>query len=80
MYPRTATVLRTAYLGKRFVNHLRFMDFSVLPGRLAYGLSKAGVVKFCQQRFTRRAPKPDAKHYRRAEIAPRIPIAEVEAS
>jgi radical SAM superfamily enzyme YgiQ (UPF0313 family) len=80
MYPKTAAVLRTTYLGKRFVNHLRFMDFSVLPGQMAYTLSKAGVVKFCQQRFTRRAPKPDAKQYRRADIAPRIPLAEVEAS
>ena len=35
-YPMLGTLLRTLYLSKRVVEHLRFMDFSIIPGWSGY--------------------------------------------
>jgi radical SAM superfamily enzyme YgiQ (UPF0313 family) len=39
---------------KRGLSHVRFMDFSVLPGRLGYWLWKIGLVRFWQKHFVRK--------------------------
>jgi anaerobic magnesium-protoporphyrin IX monomethyl ester cyclase len=39
---------------KRGLSHLRFMDFSVLPGRWGYVLWKTGLVEFWQKHFLKR--------------------------
>jgi len=78
MYPRLGTALRMAYLAKRAIGHMRFIDFSVLPGRTGYVLWKLGIIGFLQKHFTRRPPtKPEKGSFRRSEVASRIPIAEV---
>ena len=52
-YPILFTSVRVAYLMKRAINHLRFMDFSVIPGKTGYFLWKFGVIKFWQRFFLR---------------------------
>ena len=37
------------YLVKRAFNHLRFMDFSLLPGRVGHVLWKLGIIRFWQR-------------------------------
>ena len=39
---------------KRGLSHLRFMDFSVLPGRWGYFFWKIGLVQFWQKHFVKR--------------------------
>ncbi len=39
---------------KRGLSHVRFMDFSVLPGRMGYWLWKIGLVRFWQKHFVRK--------------------------
>jgi radical SAM superfamily enzyme YgiQ (UPF0313 family) len=78
LYPRLGATLRTLYLAKRGVNHLRFMDFSVLPGRTAYLMWRVKLVGVCQRRFITRPPRPGPRQGRRSEIAARIPVVEVE--
>jgi anaerobic magnesium-protoporphyrin IX monomethyl ester cyclase len=79
MYPRLGTLLRTIYVGHRALGHLRFMDFSVLPGRTGYVLWRLGIVGFCQKHFTRRPPRPKPEKHKRVDVAARIPVVEVEA-
>jgi radical SAM superfamily enzyme YgiQ (UPF0313 family) len=54
-YPNLIMIARAFYLSKRAFSHLRFMDFSVLPGKVGYVLWKIGVIKFwhhfCVQRY-----------------------------
>ncbi|HEX2047748.1 MAG TPA: radical SAM protein [Acidimicrobiales bacterium] len=76
MYPRLGTVLRSIYLGKRAIEHLRFADVSVLPGRSGYLLWRLGIVGALQRRFTKRPPRPEAKKYRAADVAARLPVTE----
>ena len=45
-YPILFMFVRTLYYIKRAFDHLRFMDFSVLPGKPGYFLLKLGVIKF----------------------------------
>ena len=45
-YPILFMFVRTLYYIKRAFDHLRFMDFSVLPGKPGYFLWKLGVIKF----------------------------------
>jgi hypothetical protein len=79
LYPRIGVTVRTIYLARRGYNQLRFMDFSVLPGRMAYVLSKVGLVSAFQKRFIKQYPKPVEKTYKPAEVALRIPLVEAEA-
>jgi len=59
LYPRLGMVLRTLYLSKRVLNHLRVMDLSITPGRTSYLLWRLGLVRFWQRWVVRRAPRPD---------------------
>jgi radical SAM superfamily enzyme YgiQ (UPF0313 family) len=77
MYPRLGTFLRSVYIGKRALEHLRFADVSVLPGKSGYVLWKLGIVGFAHRRFVKRSPKPDPKQYKPKDVASRIPVMEV---
>ena len=61
LYPRLGIVLRTAYLSKRALMHLRFMDFSIIPGKSGWWAWKVGLIGLYQRRFDRRPEKPDVK-------------------
>jgi anaerobic magnesium-protoporphyrin IX monomethyl ester cyclase len=76
-HPRLGMVLRSAYLAKRAVDHLRFADVSVLPGRSGYVLWRLGVVGFLQRRFVKHPPRPDPKSYKPKDVARRLPVMEV---
>jgi anaerobic magnesium-protoporphyrin IX monomethyl ester cyclase len=78
MYPRLGMLLRSLYLGKRAIDHLRFMDVSVLPGKTGYFLWRLGIVK-ALSRFTPRPPKPRPEKHKRVDVAARIPVMEAEA-
>jgi radical SAM superfamily enzyme YgiQ (UPF0313 family) len=67
-YPRLGLVLRTAYLGKRVVSHLRFMDFSIIPGWSGYAAWRLGLVGLWRRRFNRRPPRPAPKARQRVSI------------
>lgn len=62
LYPRLGIVLRTLYLSKRALQHLRFMDFSITPGKTGYYAWRLGLVslhrRFFWKRMARPAPKP----------------------
>ena len=58
LYPKLGLVLRTLYLVKRALGDLRFMDFSIIPGRTGYVFWKLGIVGFWQRRFTKRHARP----------------------
>lgn len=75
MYPRLGTLLRSVYLLKRVLDHLRSMDFSVLPGRSGYLCWRLGIVG-ATRRFIRRPPKPEKKKGRAAVVAMRLPVVE----
>jgi radical SAM superfamily enzyme YgiQ (UPF0313 family) len=48
-YPVALSIFRRAYLFKRAIEHLRFMDFSVIPGNIGYMLWRFGVIRFWQK-------------------------------
>ena len=60
-YPILFTFSRVAYLIKRGFFHLRFMDFSVLPGKTGYYLWKLGVISFWQRFILKRYRLPKEK-------------------
>ncbi len=45
-YPILFPLVRVVYLMKRGFDHLRFMDFSILPGKSGYYLWKLGIISF----------------------------------
>ena len=51
-------LLRTLYLSKRVVNHMRHMDFSITPGWSGYAVWRTGAVTRWRNRHTARYPKP----------------------
>jgi radical SAM superfamily enzyme YgiQ (UPF0313 family) len=50
-YPTLLKICRFVYLVRRAFDHLRFMDFSVLTGRLGYALWRLGVIGFWRKHF-----------------------------
>ena len=62
-YPILFFFVRTTYLFKKAFDHLRFMDFSVLPGKPGYYLWKFGVISFWHRYILKRyrLPKKDPK-------------------
>lgn len=62
-YSLSLAICRTAYLFRRAFDHLRFMDFSVLPGKAGYLLWKVGVLHFWHRFFLKRyrLPKKNLK-------------------
>ena len=59
LYPVLGLVLRLAYLSRRALNHLRFMDFSAIPGFTGFALSKTGVIRAWRRLFGRKFPRPN---------------------
>ena len=53
-YPILFFFVRTTYLFKKAFDHLRFMDFSVLPGKPGYYLWKFGVISFWHRYILKR--------------------------
>lgn len=45
-YRRLLLLVRLLMLSKRQLSHLRFMDFSVVPGRMAWLMWRLGIVRF----------------------------------
>ena len=76
MYPKLGTLLRSIYLAKRGIEHMRFIDFTVLPGRSGYYLWKLGIISRLERRFRKRPPRPDPKQYKRRDIGARLPVLE----
>ncbi len=58
-YPRLAQFLRTLYLGRRALSHLRRMDFSAIPGRTGYVLWRTGFIKRLAEALHK--PVPEAR-------------------
>ena len=57
-YPKLGLVLRTLYQSKRVFDHLRFMDFSIIPGWSGYIAWRIGLVSLWRRRFKPRPPRP----------------------
>ena len=53
-YPLFFLFVRTVYYFRRAFDHLRFMDFSVLPGRTGYFLWKFGIISFWRRFILKR--------------------------
>ncbi len=68
-YPILFWLTRMTYLVKRAYNHLRFMDFSLLPGKPGYVLWKIGVIKFWQRFMLKRYHLPKEKSQYPSEIS-----------
>jgi hypothetical protein len=60
-YPILFTIVRTLYYVKRAFDHLRFMDFSVLPGKTGYLLWKIGIIKFWKKFVLKPYRLPESK-------------------
>jgi len=62
-YPILFAFVRTLYYIKRAFDHLRFMDFSILPGKSGYYLWKFGIISFWQRFILKRyhLPKSNPK-------------------
>jgi radical SAM superfamily enzyme YgiQ (UPF0313 family) len=69
-YPLLGGVMRTLYLVKRVWNHLRFMDFSLVPGYTGYFFWRLGIVGFWWKYLTPRHERPS----KRAEVGPILSI------
>ena len=57
-YPILFWFCRTSYLIKRAFDHLRFMDFSILPGKTGYYLWKFGIINFWKRFILKRYHLP----------------------
>jgi radical SAM superfamily enzyme YgiQ (UPF0313 family) len=58
LYPRLGPILRTMYLSKRVLSHVRVLDFSITPGRVGYVCWRLGLVNRWQRRRRARPPRP----------------------
>ncbi len=63
-YRKLGMALRTMYQAKRVIDHLRFMDFSIIPGWSGYIAWRIGLVGLWRKRFTPRPPRPAPKKRR----------------
>jgi len=52
--PIFMSICRGVMYTKRGLSHIRFMDFSVLPGKWGYWLWKLGIVRFWQKYFVKK--------------------------
>ena len=57
-YPILFTLCRAVYYFKRGFDHLRFMDFSFLPGKPGYFLWKIGIIHLWRRFFLKRYNLP----------------------
>jgi hypothetical protein len=69
-YPIIGIILRTLYLTKRVLSHVRVMDWSITPGRTGYVLWRLKIVQAWQRHIAKDLPKPIRKPARqRIKIA-----------
>lgn len=68
LYPRLGMVLRTLYLAKRALTHLRVMDFSIIPGKSGWIAWRLGLVGFWRKHLWKRHPRPAPKPRPKREI------------
>jgi radical SAM superfamily enzyme YgiQ (UPF0313 family) len=69
-YPIIGIILRTLYLTKRVLSHVRVMDWSITPGRTGYILWRLKIVQTWQRHIAKDLPKPVRKPARqRIKIA-----------
>ena len=63
-YPILFWIVRMIYLVKRAFNHLRFMDFSLLPGKIGHIFWKLGIISFWQRFIVKQyhLPKQEYKN------------------
>jgi anaerobic magnesium-protoporphyrin IX monomethyl ester cyclase len=73
-YPRIGMVLRSAYIAKRGLEHLRFMDFSIIPGWGGYVAWRLGIVDVWHRKVTGHFPRPDPAARHKPDNAARIPV------
>ena len=62
-YPILFALARTGYHFKRFLDHMRFLDFSFLTGKVGYYLWKFKIIILWQRLFTKKynLPKEETK-------------------
>ncbi|MDQ2650949.1 MAG: radical SAM protein, partial [Actinomycetota bacterium] len=72
-------VLRTLYLTKRVLSHVRVMDWSITPGRTGYILWRLGIVQWWQRRIAKDLPRP-VRVRARERIKVNLPIIETTES
>ena len=70
-YPILFTLVRTVYYLKRGLDHLRFMDFSLLPGKPGYYLWKCGIISLWQRLFIKHF-KLSPEEKKKLEAQPKI--------
>ena len=70
LYPVLFTLARVAYLVNRGIAHLRFMDFSVIPGKVGYFLWKFGIINMWKRFLLRNyhIPKNQLRGYKQKPI------------
>ena len=68
-YPILFWLTRMTYLTKRAFNHLRFMDFSLLPGKPGYILWKLGVINFWQRFIVKQYHLPKQEYKELSKIS-----------
>jgi radical SAM superfamily enzyme YgiQ (UPF0313 family) len=61
LYPVLGVVLRTLYLTKRVLSHVRVMDWSITPGWTGYVLWRLRIVQVWQRFIAKDLPKPVRK-------------------
>lgn len=57
-YPVLAFVMRFLFLIRRGIDHLRFMDFSTIPGSMGYVCWRLGIMSFWRRHLNPRPPGP----------------------
>lgn len=67
LYPVLGMTMRATYLVKRGIDHIRHLDFSVIPGYPGYLAWKIGLVDFWWRRVIPKMAKPDRPIRRRRE-------------
>jgi len=60
-YPILFKFFHTTYLVSRAVDYLRFLDFSLLPGKVGYFLWKFRIINFWQRFFLKHYQLPNKK-------------------
>ncbi len=77
MYPKTAVVLRGATIVKRAFQHIKVMDFTIIPGKMGYFFYKTGIVGFFHKHVNRKFPKPPKRSVGTPTRRGVIPIVEM---
>ena len=69
-YPRLVLALRSLYLLKRAYDHMRFMDFSVITGKVGYVFWRLGIISFWRRFLIPRMPSPTTGYAAQQPVEP----------